>query len=106
MPGAAAGGSLDRVTATIEERPRHAPIGGNALRASVLGANDGLVSNLSLVRGVAGAGLESRVILITGVAGLLAGACSMAMSRQLAIGLAAAGATYLTGPWLAVSVGG
>jgi VIT1/CCC1 family predicted Fe2+/Mn2+ transporter len=66
-------------------RPRHASIGGNALRASVLGANDGLVSNLSLVMGVAGAGLESRVILITGIAGLLAGACSMAMGEWISV---------------------
>src|SRR5688500_841490 len=66
-------------------RPRHASIGGNALRASVLGANDGLVSNLSLIMGVAGAGLESRVILITGIAGLLAGACSMAMGEWVSV---------------------
>ena len=65
--------------------PAHASIGGNALRASVLGANDGLVSNLSLVMGVAGAGLESRVILITGVAGLIAGACSMAMGEWISV---------------------
>jgi VIT1/CCC1 family predicted Fe2+/Mn2+ transporter len=71
--------------AAIAERPRHAPIGGNALRASVLGANDGLVSNLSLVMGVAGAGLESRIILITGLAGLLAGACSMAMGEWISV---------------------
>jgi vacuolar iron transporter family protein len=67
------------------ERPHHASIGGNALRASVLGANDGLVSNLSLVMGVAGAGLESRLILITGLAGLLAGACSMAMGEWISV---------------------
>ena len=66
-------------------RPRHASIGGNALRAAVLGANDGLVSNLSLVMGVAGAGLGSRVILITGLAGLLAGACSMAMGEWISV---------------------
>ena len=66
-------------------RPTHAPIGGNALRAAVLGANDGLVSNLSLIMGVAGAGLESRVILITGIAGLLAGACSMAMGEWISV---------------------
>jgi len=66
-------------------RPQHAPIGGNALRAAVLGANDGLVSNLSLVMGVAGAGLESRVILITGLAGLIAGACSMAMGEWVSV---------------------
>jgi VIT1/CCC1 family predicted Fe2+/Mn2+ transporter len=73
------------VEASAAPRPRHAPIGGNALRAAVLGANDGLVSNLSLVMGVAGAGLESRVILITGLAGLLAGACSMAMGEWISV---------------------
>jgi len=51
----------------------------------VLGANDGLVSNLSLVMGVAGAGLENRVILITGLAGVLAGACSMAMGEWISV---------------------
>lgn len=56
-------------------------IGGNVLRAGVLGVNDGLVSNLSLVMGVAGAGLESKAILITGLAGLLAGAWAMAMGN-------------------------
>ena len=75
------------MTASVgrSQRPHHASIGGNALRASVLGANDGLVSNLSLVMGVAGAGLESRVILITGLAGLLAGACSMAMGEWISV---------------------
>ena len=71
--------------ADVAPRPRHASIGGNALRAAVLGANDGLVSNLSLIMGVAGAGLESRVILITGLAGLLAGACSMAMGEWISV---------------------
>ena len=65
--------------------PEHGNIGGNALRASVLGANDGLVSNLSLVMGVAGAGLDNQVILITGLAGLLAGACSMAMGEWISV---------------------
>ena len=64
---------------------RHRSGGGNALRAAVLGANDGLVSNLSLVMGVAGAALESRSILITGMAGLLAGACSMALGEWLSV---------------------
>jgi hypothetical protein len=50
----------------------------NALRAAVLGANDGLASSLSLVMGVAGAGLTSRVILVTGLSGVIAGACAMA----------------------------
>jgi VIT1/CCC1 family predicted Fe2+/Mn2+ transporter len=58
---------------------------GNALRAAVLGANDGLVSNLSLVMGVAGAELSNQTILITGVAGLLAGASSMALGEWLSV---------------------
>jgi len=64
---------------------RHGAIGGNALRAAVLGANDGLVSNLSLIMGVAGAQLSSQSILIAGLAGLLAGACSMAMGEWLSV---------------------
>jgi VIT1/CCC1 family predicted Fe2+/Mn2+ transporter len=64
---------------------RHRAVGGNALRAAVLGANDGLVSNLSLVMGVAGAALASESILITGLAGLLAGACSMAMGEWVSV---------------------
>ena len=64
---------------------RHRAVGGNALRAAVLGANDGLVSNLSLVMGVAGAQLSGEGVLITGLAGLLAGACSMAMGEWLSV---------------------
>jgi VIT1/CCC1 family predicted Fe2+/Mn2+ transporter len=64
---------------------RHRAAGGNALRAAVLGANDGLVSNLSLVMGVAGAALSNTTILITGFAGLLAGAISMALGEWLSV---------------------
>ena len=64
---------------------RHRGSGGNALRAAVLGANDGLVSNLSLVMGVAGAAAAERTILLTGLAGLVAGACSMAMGEWLSV---------------------
>lgn len=64
---------------------RHRTAGGNQLRAAVLGANDGLVSNLSLVMGVAGALLSERTILITGMAGLLAGAGSMALGEWLSV---------------------
>ena len=59
--------------------------GGNTLRAAVLGANDGLVSNLSLVMGVAGAAQNERTLLLTGLAGLIAGACSMAMGEWLSV---------------------
>jgi VIT1/CCC1 family predicted Fe2+/Mn2+ transporter len=64
---------------------RHRAVGGNALRAAVLGANDGLVSNFSLVMGVAGANLSNQSVLITGIAGLLAGACSMALGEWLSV---------------------
>ena len=57
--------------------------GGRAgsLRAAIFGMNDGLLSNLSLVLGVAGAGAEPRTLLVTGGAGLLAGAFSMAVGE-------------------------
>jgi VIT1/CCC1 family predicted Fe2+/Mn2+ transporter len=64
---------------------RHRGTAGNALRAAVLGANDGLVSNLSLVMGIAGAAAAERTILLTGLAGLVAGACSMAMGEWLSV---------------------
>ncbi|HKU15478.1 MAG TPA: VIT1/CCC1 transporter family protein [Steroidobacteraceae bacterium] len=58
---------------------------GNNLRAAVLGANDGLVSNFCLMMGVAGAGTPTRTILLTGLAGLVAGACSMALGEWLSV---------------------
>jgi VIT1/CCC1 family predicted Fe2+/Mn2+ transporter len=64
---------------------RHRSMGGNALRAAVLGANDGLVSNLSLVMGVAGASLEGTTIVLTGLAGLIAGGISMALGEWLSV---------------------
>jgi len=64
---------------------RHRAGGGNALRAAVLGANDGLVSNFSLVMGVAGAAFSADALLLTGLAGLLAGACSMALGEWLSV---------------------
>lgn len=64
---------------------RHKTVGGNALRAAVLGANDGLVSNLSLVMGVAGATSGQSEILLAGSAGLLAGALSMALGEWISV---------------------
>lgn len=64
---------------------RHRASGGNALRAAVLGANDGLVSILSLVMGVAGATNNNSDVLIAGLAGLLAGAGSMALGEWLSV---------------------
>ena len=65
--------------------PWHRGASGNNLRAAVLGANDGLVSNFCLIMGVAGAGTGSRVVLLTGLAGLVAGACSMALGEWLSV---------------------
>jgi vacuolar iron transporter family protein len=64
---------------------RHRGTGGNALRAAVLGASDGLITNLSLVMGVAGANLPGRTILFTGLAGMLAGALSMSIGEWLSV---------------------
>ncbi len=64
---------------------RHKASGGNALRAAVLGANDGLVSILSLTMGVAGATNNRTDILIAGLAGVLAGAGSMALGEWLSV---------------------
>ena len=59
--------------------------GGNALRASVLGANDGLVSNLALVMGVVGAAPGQATIVLVGIAGLMAGAFSMALGEWISV---------------------
>ena len=64
---------------------RHRATQGNALRAAVLGANDGLDSVLSLVMGVAGANLAGRTVLISGIAGWLAGAFSMALGEWISV---------------------
>ena len=64
---------------------RHRSVGGNALRAAVLGANDGLLSTFSLVMGVAGAAVESQTVLLTGIAGLLAGSLSMALGEWISV---------------------
>lgn len=55
------------------------------LRAAVLGANDGIVSTASLILGVATAGAGTQAILIAGVAGLVAGAMSMAAGEYVSV---------------------
>jgi VIT1/CCC1 family predicted Fe2+/Mn2+ transporter/rubrerythrin len=72
-------------TEVAQMEGRHRLGGGNALRAAVLGANDGLVSVLSLTMGAAGANLPGHGVLITGIAGLLAGASSMALGEWLSV---------------------
>ncbi|MEO5812678.1 MAG: VIT1/CCC1 transporter family protein [Rhodanobacter sp.] len=81
-------GHRDHFTAAHSGPPprrRHHTQSGNTLRAAVLGANDGLVSNVSLVMGMAGAATGDRAVLLAGLAGLVAGACSMAMGEWLSV---------------------
>ncbi|MEN9935985.1 MAG: hypothetical protein RLZZ387_2564 [Chloroflexota bacterium] len=78
-PGGLAGGAL------AQFEGRHRAASGNALRASVLGASDGLLSNFSLVMGVAGADTSGRALLVAGLAGLLAGAFSMALGEWISV---------------------
>jgi VIT1/CCC1 family predicted Fe2+/Mn2+ transporter len=73
------GGAIARIEG------RHRGSGGNQLRAAVLGANDGLVSNLSISMGVAGASSGGHAVLIAGLAGMLAGALSMAIGEWLSV---------------------
>ncbi|OAN40544.1 rubrerythrin family protein [Chloroflexus islandicus] len=81
--GNTAGGLEGSAIAQLEGR--HRATSGNALRAAVLGASDGLLSNFSLVMGVAGADVSNRSVLIAGMAGLLAGAFSMALGEWISV---------------------
>jgi VIT1/CCC1 family predicted Fe2+/Mn2+ transporter len=80
-----AGGGITTGADIAKAEPWHRAASGNNLRAAVLGANDGLVSNFCLIMGVAGAGTQNRAILLTGLAGLIAGACSMALGEWLSV---------------------
>jgi VIT1/CCC1 family predicted Fe2+/Mn2+ transporter len=75
----------DMPTSISEVGQRHRGISGGNLRATVFGINDGLVSNAALVMGVAGAGASPGTVLVTGVAGLLAGALSMAAGEYVSV---------------------
>lgn len=79
MQGIPTGGRIAR-----SEGRHRAGIGG-ALRASVFGINDGLVSNFSLVMGVAGGTSTNSIVILAGVAGLVAGAFSMASGEWISI---------------------
>jgi vacuolar iron transporter family protein len=59
----------------------HRDVSGGALRAATFGAMDGLVTNIALVAGVGGGGADRHVIILTGMAGLVAGAFSMALGE-------------------------
>ena len=82
-PISALGHAMPTTASEVGARHRNA-VGGN-LRAAVFGVNDGLVSNASLVMGVAGAGAAGEYVLMTGIAGLLAGAMSMAAGEFVSV---------------------
>ena len=92
-PGMAAATRVDearlaRVTGTPDEigrAERWHRGGAGTLRAVVFGASDGLVSNLSLIMGIAGATPDPKFILLSGIAGLLAGAFSMAAGEYISV---------------------
>ena len=71
----------------VENPDANRVIGGKsgAFRAAIFGANDGLVSNLSLIMGVAGAAVSNHVILVAGLAGLLAGSFSMGAGEYVSM---------------------
>ncbi len=72
-------------TSATEVGARHRRGGGGNLRAAVFGVSDGLVSNTSLILAVAGAGAPAGQVLLAGVAGLLAGAFSMAAGEYISM---------------------
>src|SRR6476469_108781 len=63
----------------------HRDVSGGWLRPAVFGAMDGLVTNISLVAGVGGGGASAHVIVLTGMAGLVAGAFSMALGEYASV---------------------
>ncbi|TQS41577.1 VIT1/CCC1 transporter family protein [Cryptosporangium phraense] len=65
--------------------PHHGDVTGGWLRAAVFGAMDGLVTNISLIAGVGGGGVDRQAIVLTGVAGLVAGAVSMAIGEYTSV---------------------
>jgi vacuolar iron transporter family protein len=72
-------------TSLAQVGARHRTALGGSLRAAVFGVNDGLISNVSLVLGVAGTGASSPYVLTAGLAGLLAGALSMAAGEYVSV---------------------
>ena len=82
---APASGGHPMPTSLAQVGVRHRSALGGSLRAGVFGINDGLVSNVSLVLGVAGAGVGGSTVLTAGAAGLLAGALSMAAGEYVSV---------------------
>src|SRR5918998_5745924 len=66
---------------SVDVGHQHADVSGGWLRAATFGAMDGLVTNIALIAGVGGGGAGHRTLILTGVAGLEAGAISMGISQ-------------------------
>src|SRR3546814_524475 len=81
----AAPGAVEPTEAIAQRETWHRRGGGGTLRASVFDVSDGLVSNASLVMGFSGAQTQGDVVLLAGVAGLLAGAFSMAAGEYVSM---------------------
>ncbi len=81
------GGEIGHTVPTPDEMEhRHRSISrGNNIRAAIFGVNDGLISNTSLILGMVGASASANIIFLTGVAGLLAGACSMGAGEYVSV---------------------
>jgi len=71
--------------ATPPAQHHHADVSGGWLRPAVFGAMDGLVTNIGLIAGVVGGGVSARAIVITGTAGLIAGAVSMGLGEYTSV---------------------
>jgi len=82
--GFAAGHAMPVSVEDVGRRHRGVESGGN-LRAAVFGVNDGLISNASLIMGMAGATSDNTLVLLTGTAGLIAGAFSMAAGEYVSV---------------------
>lgn len=73
------------LTPPVEHHRGHRDVTGGWLRPAVFGAMDGLVSNFALISGVVGGGAAAATVVITGLAGLAAGACSMAAGEYTSV---------------------
>jgi VIT1/CCC1 family predicted Fe2+/Mn2+ transporter len=82
--GSDSGHAMPTARSGMEHRHRNLGGGGN-LRAAVFGVNDGLVSNASLILGVAGASTDTHLVLVSGIAGLAAGAFAMAAGEYVSV---------------------
>src|SRR5499427_10720405 len=77
--------SMASETRSEQHGHQHRDVSGGWLRPAVFGSMDGLVTNVSLIAGVGGGGGSAHTIVLTGLAGLAAGACSMAAGEYVSV---------------------